>query len=219
MERGEQSAGRAEGDVPTTGAPGSSQGSQGPQQQEQERSQEGQNQPFTTSPTQERGTTPPGPPAPPKTGRESVALGVRRLSMNPERYPPDEAGAPSASGHITPSRDYARGGVPPPQRARSRDDGAAYRSGEGVVPPTRRRGSGLDWIIPGAEQKQAYTVSHYQAIPRSNGELMSCNANSLECEQLENVYNRRWTMLSKRKPSMKGKVCTRPRPSSSKIDG
>ena len=49
------------------------------------------------------------------------------------------------------SDPYGRTGgvtIAPPPRARSIRDGGVYRQGETVMSPTRRRGSGLDWIVP-----------------------------------------------------------------------
>ena len=152
MERGEQEP-RSQAEEGNVGPSGSSPPEHVPQQQEQEPRQEQQNQPLTTSPAHEE--TSQGPPAPPKTGREAQALATRRMSR---RYPFDEGGPTSASGNGSQSRDHLRNGASPspPQRPRSGDD---YRPGEGLVSPTRRHGSGLDWIIPGVEHKP-YTVSH-----------------------------------------------------------
>lgn len=80
------------------------------------------------------------------------------MSSATEKTPVEE-GTTSAHGSLPMPRDrndpYR---IAAPQRARSRDDGV-YRSGEGVVPPTRRRGSGLDWIIPANGENKTYTVS------------------------------------------------------------
>lgn len=118
-----------------------------------------QSQPYiTTSPAPEGEAA--GPPAPPKTGRESLGLNTRRMSTTPGRYPLDEPGAASVSGQGSPPRVGVSPYPPQRTRTRSRDNGAGYRSGEGVISPSRRPGhmSGLDWIVPDTE---ALTVSHF----------------------------------------------------------
>ena len=118
-----------------------------------------QSQPYNiTSPAPEGEAA--GPPAPPKTGRESLGLNTRRMSTTPGRYPLDEPGAASVSGQGSPPRVGVSPYPPQRTRTRSRDNGAGYRSGEGLISPSRRPGhmSGLDWIVPDTE---ALTVSHF----------------------------------------------------------
>jgi hypothetical protein len=59
------------------------------------------------------------------------------------------------------SDPYGRTGgvtIAPPPRARSIRDGGVYRQGETVMSPSRRRGSGLDWVVPAVDEEKPYVV-------------------------------------------------------------
>jgi len=85
---------------------------------------------------------PPPPPAPPpKT--EADASRIRRLTTPGEYYEDTVSGHGSSPIH---QRGSGGIGIPPPPR--SIREGGTYTSGENLMPPGRRRRSGLDWIVP-----------------------------------------------------------------------
>ncbi|KIM87744.1 hypothetical protein PILCRDRAFT_814458 [Piloderma croceum F 1598] len=109
-----------------------------------------------------RGDNAPPPAPPPKTEAETAR--IRHLTTSGEYY------EDTVSGHgSSPIRDpYRRGsggvGVPPPPR--SIKEGGTYTSGENVMPPGRRRRSGLDWIIPVEPNDKPYVPTQRTAGER-----------------------------------------------------
>jgi len=116
----------------------------------------------TTAPAQAEGhwpwqqQTPQAPLAPAAHGPQAkmdTDSTPRPTTSSTEKYVSDDG---TTSGEeSSPRREksdlYGRTGgitIAPPPRARSVRDGAVYRPGETVMSPTRRRGSGLDWIVP-----------------------------------------------------------------------
>ena len=85
---------------------------------------------------------------------------LRPATSSTEKFGYDDSGDDSS-----PRREkgdpYDRPGVTiaPPPRARSVRNGSTYRPGmEGISSPMRRRGSGLDWVVPVADAGDKYVV-------------------------------------------------------------
>jgi hypothetical protein len=102
-----------------------------------------------------RGEHPPPPPPPPKPDTDTT---TRRATTSTEKYYEDTASGNDDSPHRDPYRQSSAGAaIARPSRARSVREGT-YQSGENVVPPSRRRRSGLDWIIPVDGAEKPYVV-------------------------------------------------------------
>jgi len=94
-----------------------------------------------------------GPPPPqPQTDTETTP---RPTTSSAEKSPFDDGS--TSGGESSPPRErsdpYGRTGgvtIAPPPRPRSVRDGATYRRGDNVRPPSRRR-SELDWVVPVTE--------------------------------------------------------------------
>jgi hypothetical protein len=91
-----------------------------------------------------------GPPPPqPQTDTDTTP---RPTTSSAEKSPFDDGS--TSGGESSPPRErsdpYGRTGgvtIAPPPRPRSVRDGATYRRGDNVLPPSRRR-SELDWVVP-----------------------------------------------------------------------
>ena len=96
------------------------------------------------------------PPLQPTPGADTTPRGLvttQPTALSTEKYPFDDG---TTSGGDSPPRrqrddPYGRTGgvnIARPPRVRSVHDGAMHRLDGDILPPLRRGGSGLDWVVP-----------------------------------------------------------------------